>query len=167
VIILWKSDDTYSFILKDRYWLKGWIVGVSPYRNTICNKRVYNEIIKLNEHLSGNIMSDFREYTNTFWDFLPKSWICIFQFRWESRIIPKYLIQESCLITLLQIFNSILDVRRFWWGWKITKLVLSMLKDSLLAHNQLLTLISSRFTVHSSSESFLLFKNKFVSSAKR
>ena len=60
-----------------------------------------------------------------------------------------------------------LKVTFLWGGWKITKLVFSILRESLFAQSQELTLESSLLIVACREVRFLCLQNKLVSSANK
>ena len=99
--------------------------------------------------------------------FFESSCTCSFQFKWQSMEIPRYLIHFLSSIILLLICSLTVYSIFFWGGRKITKLDLSMFRESLLAHNHWLTLCNCMFKFCSSDWRFLCEQNRFESSAKR
>ena len=65
--------------------------------------------------------------------FFKICWICSFQLRWQSMRMPRYLTLFCWLISLpsISMFKELFIF--FRWGWNMTKCVLAILRDSLLA----------------------------------
>ena len=90
---------------------------------------------------------------NSFFNFIHKSSICAFQFRYSSRINPRYVTCFSLLIViLLYVTESGKLLILHLDDLKITNEVLLALRVSLLSWNQLVinlsTFLASSFKVH-------------------
>lgn len=143
-----KCNYSYYLYLQNYIFFKICGIGIST------GHRLGRDILKNNMaelvYNISNKKSQFRKNANTSWYFLSDFMCVFFQFKWRSIIKPRYLTYVVCYTGLLEISRLIVDwVYNSLRRMKITKLVLSIIRDSLFYWSHWLSLSNSSFNFES------------------